>query len=262
MSAALDPLAGTRRRELATLFALSCAVHALLFSLLAVSWFPRRLALPAVISVDLVSAPRAATAAAAARPAPPAPAPPAPVAQPKPPPPPKPAKVVLPKEPVQKPARREKPAEKAKPEPEPKDKPEPPPPQDLDDVLAELRGEAGEKRPEAAPEPVAAEEPSGPPGPGGALVSPEVAAWIRRAKIHVRRAWIVPPGFRTQILVATFEVELDAGGRVVGEPHVVRPSGNPWYDEGVVRALQKASPLPAPPEAGRWSFAFDSSEAL
>lgn len=32
--------------------------------------------------------------------------------------------------------------------------------------------------------------------------------------------------------------------------------GNPWYDENVVRAIQKASPLPAPPEAGEWAFVF------
>jgi hypothetical protein len=172
---------------------------------------------------------------------------------------------VLPKDPTQKPARAEKRPEKAKAElkPEQKPEPKPPPPQELDDVLAELRDEAGEKRPEPSPEPLASAEPTGPPASGGgAQVSPEVAAWIQRTKIHVRRSWIVPPGFRTQRLVASFEVELDAAGRVVGEPGVLRHSGNPWYDEGVVRALQKASPLPPPPEAGRWTFAFDSSEAL
>jgi TonB family protein len=261
VTAAAGDFEAARRRELGRLFALSCVAHAGLFGLLAASWPARHGDLPAVISVDLVGAvPRVAPAPAPARPAPPAPAP---AAQPKPPPPPKPAKVVLPKDPVKQPARKEKAPEKARPEarPEPRPKPEPPP-EDLEDVLAELRAEAGEKRPEAEPEPLAAAEP-GPPGPsGGALVSPEVAAWVRLAKLHVRRAWIVPPGFRTQSLVATLEVELDAGGRVVGEPDVVRPSGNPWYDEGVVRALQKASPLPPPPEAGRWSFAFDSSEAL
>jgi TonB family protein len=51
-------------------------------------------------------------------------------------------------------------------------------------------------------------------------------------------------------------VRLDAGGRVVGPPRVTQRSGNPWYDESVVRAIQKASPLPPPPEAGEWPFEF------
>ena len=34
-------------------------------------------------------------------------------------------------------------------------------------------------------------------------------------------------------------------------PEVVRRSGNPWFDEGVVRAIEKASPLPPPPRPSR-----------
>ena len=79
---------------------------------------------------------------------------------------------------------------------------------------------------------------------------------MRRAKIHVRRNWVLTPGFRTQPLETHVSVRLDAGGRVLGEPKVVRRSGNPWYDDNVVRAVQKASPLPAPPEAGSWPFVF------
>jgi hypothetical protein len=41
---------------------------------------------------------------------------------------------------------------------------------------------------------------------------------------------------------------------VIGEPRITRRSGNPWYDEGVVRGIQKASPLPPPPRAGDWDF--------
>jgi len=83
-----------------------------------------------------------------------------------------------------------------------------------------------------------------------------VAAWLKRAKIHVRKNWVVPPGFRTQALEAQVEVDLDAGGQVRGTPKLTKRSGNPWYDEGVVRAIQKSSPLPRPPEAGKWPFVF------
>ena len=47
----------------------------------------------------------------------------------------------------------------------------------------------------------------------------------------------------------------------MGEPRIVKRSGNPWYDDGVVRSIQKASPLPAPPEAGEWSFVFVADES-
>ncbi len=67
---------------------------------------------------------------------------------------------------------------------------------------------------------------------------------------------MVPPGFRMQPLETRVIVRLDAGGTLLGEPRVTRRSGNPWYDDGVVRGLQKASPLPPPPEAGEWEFIF------
>ena len=70
----------------------------------------------------------------------------------------------------------------------------------------------------------------------------------------------MPPGFRMQPLVAVITVELDAEGHVIGEPDVERRSGNPWYDDNVVRGIRKASPLPAPPEPGDWTFVFDAEE--
>jgi colicin import membrane protein len=123
--------------------------------------------------------------------------------------------------------------------------------------LAQLRAETGDD--EAAP-PLevakAATTAIGPPGsPDGVSISPEVAAWLKRAKIHVRKNWVLTPGFRTQAIEAHVEVDLDASGGVRGT-RVSRRSGNPWYDEGVVRAIQKSSPLPPPPEAGKWNFVF------
>ena len=87
-------------------------------------------------------------------------------------------------------------------------------------------------------------------------MSPEVSGWLRAAKIHVQQAWVLGPGMRGERLETRVEVELDASGRVLSEPRLVRRSGNPWYDESVVRAIQKASPLPAPPSAGKWDFVF------
>jgi colicin import membrane protein len=135
-------------------------------------------------------------------------------------------------------------------------KPAPAPEKDYEDVLAQLRAETGESAP-TAEAPGAATAATGPIGsPDGVAISPEVAAWLKRAKIHVRKNWVVPPGFRTQFLEAQVQVDLGIGGEVRGKPRVTKASGNPWYDEGVIRAIQKSSPLPAPPEAGKWTFVF------
>jgi hypothetical protein len=89
-------------------------------------------------------------------------------------------------------------------------------------------------------------------------VSPEVAAWLRAAQAHVWRNSVVPPNFEMQSLVTRVSVELDAAGNVRGEPSIDARSGNPWYDDGVVNSIKKASPMPAPPKAGRWTFEFHS----
>ncbi len=231
-----------RRHELRRLIAISFAAHIVVVVVFGFSPESKISVPRGVVSVELVRAP------AAARPA--APAPVAKPAPPKPPPPPKPKKIVLPAEPTT-PKIQPKPVEKVPPV-QPKPKAE----QQYEDVLAQLRAESGE---DAPPTEIAKVEPTaiGSPGsPDGVAISPEVAAWLKKAKIHVRKNWVVPPGFRTQALEARVEVNLDASGGVRGTPRLSRRSGNPWYDEGVIRAIQKSSPLPPPPEAGKWNFVF------
>jgi TonB family protein len=228
-----------RRREIRRLLAVSSFGHLVLLALLA--WSPgiQIAQPPGVISVNLVSMPGSrAPVPARARPR---------VVAPK--------KVVLPME-SSRPA--SKLVERA---PErPSEAPAPPEQKDLSDVLADLRAEKGEEMPEpvetATASPVASAVAPGATGGSGARIDPELAAWMRRAKIHIRRVWVVPPGFRTQVLETHVVIDLDAAGRVVGEPRITRRSGNPWYDEGVMRAIRKASPLPAPPAADAWAFVF------
>jgi TonB family protein len=170
---------------------------------------------------------------------------------------------VLPKAPTEP----RKPKERAQPEPKPEPKPAPPKPQPrkqerYEDVLAGLRAERGEERPDpverAAPPAASATSPTPGAGPqaAGSPIDAAIAAWLRAAKLHVEQAWVLPPGFQRESLLAVVRVPLDGAGRVLAEPRVVRRSGNPWYDESVVRAIQKASPLPPPPEAGEWEFEF------
>lgn len=197
---------------------------------------------------------------------------------------------VLPKAPQ--PAEPKKPKERAQPDPEPDPPPPPPKPaakaaapkpppaapapppeppprreEAYEDVLAQLRAERGEQRPERVDRQTArTASAAGVPGASGttgtaargagALVDAEVAVWLRAAKLHVEHAWVVPAGFERERLRTIVQVRLDAAGKVLGEPRIQQRSGNPWFDESVVRAIQKASPLPPPPDAGDWPFEF------
>ena len=246
-------LGGTEQREFRRLLVVSALAHAALGFFLAFSPGSEVVMPQGVIAVELVSLPapaQAVTAAPrAARPAPP-------------PPPPEPKQVVLPKETAP-----PKPEAKSEPKPAPKPaaKPKPEPPaepaqeREYSDVLSELRAEAGDEAPTAAPAP---QQTASIGSPTGQPVSPEFLAWERRARIHIKQNWVVPPAFRNEPLRTGIVVELDAAGAVVGEPRIVKRSGNPWYDDGVVRSIQKASPLPPPPEPGEWSFVFVANEGF
>jgi periplasmic protein TonB len=219
---------------------------------------------PRVISIELVEP----APAAAPREAPQAAPAPPPEAAPEPPPPPEPPKpktVVLPENPT---APKPPPKEKPKPKPKPREEvfKEPPKTQEknLDELLAEMRG-TGEK----APTPTSGEAvdaavaPSPGPSEGsGDPLSPEEMAWHARVKRKMKGIWIVPPGFRTQALVTRVVVSLDASGNIQGDPRITQKSGNPWYDESVIRGLTKASPLPPPPEAGDWPMQFEPGDSL
>ncbi len=230
---------GRRRRFRRTLI-FSTVGHALLLLGLVVSAPGKRgVVLPSVITVDLVAA------RAEVRVAQPAAAKPIPK--------PKPKQVVLPEKPrtpEPKPQRRKEVVLEQKPKEE----------KSLEDLLQQFREQSGEPKPEpvapAAEEAVVARAPA-----AGVPVPAEEMAWMRAARIRVMEAWVVPPQFRLQALQTEIRVALDDAGEVIGTPRIVRRSGNPWYDEGVVRSIQKASPLPPPPEPGDWTFIFNSDES-
>ena len=242
----------------------SALLHAGLLGLVLVSPSLHEREPPRVISVELVSPPGAPAAAPKPAPAPPPEAVPAP-----PPPPPKPKQIVLPEKPTA-----PKPPDKAKPKPREKEVfKEPPKKQekDLDQLLAEMRdSDTTKPSPAPAPAPAPAEgapaetatATTGEPSEGATQISPEEAAWRARVRQKMKGIWIVPPGFRTQPLETRVVVTLDGAGNIVGEPRIKKKSGNPWYDEGVMRGLAKASPLPPPPEAGDWTLQFEPGDSL
>jgi periplasmic protein TonB len=214
---------------------------------------------PRVIAVELVSpAPPAPAAAPKPEPTPP---PEVEVAPPPPPPPPEPKQIVLPEKQTA-PKPKEKPKEKPKPREETFKEPPKKQEENLDELLAKMRG--SEKTPAPAPPaPIeSATATTGSPSEGTAELSPEEMAWQARVKRKMKGIWIVPPGFRTQTLQTRVTVTLDGAGNIVGAPRITKKSGNPWYDDGVVRGLAKASPLPPPPEAGDWVMWFEPGDSL
>lgn len=253
----VEDLDDERRRRFRHAVVGSVVAHILGVALLGLSPEPVPFAMPQAITVDLVAAlpPPPSAASPAAKPEP--------KAVPPPPPPPKPKVKVLPEQaptPVAKP----KPKPKPEPKPEPR-RPERPAEMSYEDALAKLRDDIGEQAPAPpTPEPVAQATPPSPAAASksraGVLVAPEVAAWNLAVMRHIRSVWITPPEFRETGLAAQLEIEVAADGRVLGAPEVVRSSGNPFFDDNAVRAVVRASPLPAAPKAGRRTLIFTSEE--
>ena len=242
----LDLEAGARRR-LRRAYAFSALGHVLLVLVLMLRPSPEPMVLPPAITVDLVAAPPTPAPAEAAKPVP-APKP-RPVA---PPPPPQPK--ILPKR---------APEALAKPAPEPIRRRARPKEMELGDAMAALRSELGEEVPppvtDATPAEtteLAAATPGPAAGAGTAAISPELRAWIVATTRHVQSVWVNPPEFLGRGLLTELRVELQTDGTVVGEPEVLRSSGDPYADDNAVRALQKSSPLPPPPKAGPQVFIF------
>lgn len=249
----------------------STLAHAGALGLVLVSPGDSHRAPPRVISVELVAPANAAPSRA--KPAPAPAAKPRPEARPevkaepvppKPPPPPKPKQVVLPE-------KTSVPKPKAEPEPKPREtrevfkEPEKKEEKSLEELLAEMRGDA-----DAPPAPTGSDEPvetAVAPTPGatsgtGDPLSAEERDWHARVIRKMKGIWVVPPGFRTQPLETHVMVSLDAEGNILGPPEITRRSGNPWYDESVLRGLTKASPLPPPPEPGEWPMVFEPADSL
>jgi TonB family protein len=258
---------GLRHRQFRRVVGISAAFHGVALLFLIWNPMPRPpAALPGVVAVRFVSLPSPGPAAPEAEVAPEVAPPPKPV-------PPVKEKVVLPvepkklEEPKPKPEVKVEPKPEAKkPEPKPEVKPQPKPPepeQNYEDVLAKLRTQAGEttaQAPAAATATIPGPALGMPGSTTGVPLSPEEAAWYRRAKVHLARSWMLAPGFRTQALSTLVRVELDAQGNLLGAPEIERRSGNPWYDDSTVRAVQKASPLPPPPGAGEYTIEFRPEE--
>jgi hypothetical protein len=237
-----DEHEAAQRRNFMRALVVSSGLHLLVGLLLMVVPKPEPTRLPEVISVRMVSLPKAASGVAPETAAPePLPARPRPAPVPK--------KVVLPKQPSAV-------SKKSKRKPKPK-------PLEYDDALAALRAELGEETP-APDAPVAKQELSDAEvvesDPSAEEADPELLAWRAALERHVRGSWKVPLDFKGQSLWTRLRFTLTSSGDVLGEPEVIQSSGNPFWDDNTIRALMRASPLPRPPEPGEWTFHLSADE--
>lgn len=277
------------RRRVRKAMSISIGIHVALFAALVISPPASFTPMPQTISVELVAGPQIAAPAAprpsgrSKPPPPPAPEPPAPEAAPEPPPPP------MPKAPVQvlpenapkpdkkvKQASENKPKEVAKAEAKekPADKPAREPAKkpeknlSYEDAMKSLGEELGEDETEdlLAPAPArpnartAAESSGAAQSQTGARISAEDAAWIVATRRLIQTKWVTPSNFSGRGLQTVMELRLSASGAVIGEPVVVRTSGDPYFDDNAVKAVIMVSPLPVPPRAGTTKFVFSSEE--
>jgi TolA protein len=93
----------------------------------------------------------------------------------------------------------------------------------------------------------------GPGGRGGGTVKGmEFIIYQNRmfSSIKENWAWV---GQRSNLRVVV-HFSIKDNGEITGLK-IVQPSGDPSYDESVVRAVKKSSPLPPPPESFRKDFA-------
>ncbi len=102
------------------------------------------------------------------------------------------------------------------------------------------------------------DSPSAPAGLAGAAgtarVPPEHLAYFRQLDEKVRSNWNVPAlavGEKEKLMVQ-IRIVIEIDGRV-SQVRMEKTSGNPYFDDSVLRAIRKASPLPVPPAPLRGS---------
>jgi colicin import membrane protein len=117
-------------------------------------------------------------------------------------------------------------------------------------------------QPSGSPAPVNGSGPitlGGAPGPGGGGIvrGLEFIMYTEQVKRRVKESWIVTekkPG-----LIATVRFGVQPDGEVFAI-ELVKRSGDRAFDESVVRAVNKANPLPPPPQTYQQEFATQKVE--
>jgi len=275
----VDEHSQDHRRRLRTAMFVSLAMHAVLLGIFAVSPPALIAPTPEYLSVDLVAAAPPARRVTPSPSAPSAPSATPPAAEPAPPPPAPSAPAppiaeapvqVLPEETPGR-IREAKPEPpkivvEAKVEPTPKPTPPAPPPRpkkeevfaDDDAAMAALMAELGgdevsellESSASQRAEDAANEAESTGAPQRGIEVSPEQLAWDRGVQQQISRRFPDLARYRGRRLVAQVEINVTLSGGILGNPKLIRTSGDLDFDRRAVSAILLAAPFGAPPEAG------------
>lgn len=101
-------------------------------------------------------------------------------------------------------------------------------------------------------------EPKKSPAPAGASIGgaegsrrvpPETLAYFHALDERIRENWTVPDLALSDSrnLIVQIRITIEQDGKVTNV-RMEKTSGNPYFDDSVLRAITKASPLPVPPE--------------
>jgi colicin import membrane protein len=227
---------------------LALAVHLLLVAalMLGVHWQSRA---PDVVTVELWRPPPEPVA----QPAPPPKVEPPPKAEP---PAPKPAPRIDKPDIALKAKPQPKPKPKPKPEPVPVAKPEPAPPKPDETMAQRVLAEAlnrEEQRHTAERERQKIEDQLQ--REAQAAHNRALQNWIDKIRASIKRHIMLPPNIQGNPEALVLVTQLPTGD--VLEAKLVIPSGHSAYDEAVLRAILKASPLPKPDTAGLFERALE-----
>ena len=88
-------------------------------------------------------------------------------------------------------------------------------------------------------------------GGGGTVVGFEFLSYRQRVFSTIKSNWANAVRHPGLVAAVRFEIQMDGG---VNNVALVRSSGDKAYDQSVMRAVQRSSPLPPPPERYRDEF--------
>ncbi|MBF0296275.1 MAG: TonB C-terminal domain-containing protein, partial [Magnetococcales bacterium] len=150
------------------------------------------------------------------------------------------------KKPPEKPAEK-KPAEKKPEEKKPEEKKPAEEPLDFSKAIAKYQ-KSQPKAPPKSEEPARSAEPAHAEQAAAPAVSPfAITRWQRGVTTKVRDNWRKPGGLRGEAaLEVIVRVQVGPDGALLN-PRVTHPSGNPVYDESVMRAISKTVSVESPP---------------
>jgi colicin import membrane protein len=89
---------------------------------------------------------------------------------------------------------------------------------------------------------------------GGVVKGMDFIIYKNRMEDTIKRNWVWPGQRSNRKLGVTVRWSVQDNGEIVGLK-IVQPSGDPAYDDSVVRAVRKSSPLPPVPEGLAKDFA-------